>query len=84
MASDAEVAYWRERALFYERRLLALGESVDYPTPTAPDKACPTCGRVGAGRTIDGECPCGDRRLASLEDHRQLTVDDCIAEVERS
>ena len=36
MASDAEVAYWRERALFYERRLLALGESVDFVAPPAP------------------------------------------------
>lgn len=37
MASDAEVAYWRERALFYERRLLALGESADFE-PAPPPK----------------------------------------------
>jgi hypothetical protein len=60
MTLDAEVEYWKARALFYERRLLALGEGVDYPTPTAPAKPW--------RRGIAG----------------QLTVDDCIAEVERS
>lgn len=57
MASEAEVAYWRERALFYERRLVALGASVEY---AAPPSTRPRWWRGG-----------------------QMTVDDCIAEVER-
>jgi hypothetical protein len=35
--SDAEVAYWTARALFAERKLMALGEAVDFvPTPDTP------------------------------------------------
>ena len=59
MASQAEVDYWRERALFYERRLAALGEGIDFPAPPKPP------------RTRWWETPA------------QMSVDDCIAEVER-
>lgn len=36
---DAETAWWRERALLLERRLMALGEEFDFdmtPPPQAP------------------------------------------------